>query len=66
MAYKSNSLPPATRAIMIGTGGLLGGGAFVLANMANSYSQKDINKSNSKPNGPFYANSIIEEGDSVE
>ena len=67
MAQRGKSLPPAAKAAFIGLGGLITGSAFVINNGLNTYVQKNINNSKgSKPNGPFTANSIVEEGDSIE
>jgi hypothetical protein len=67
MSHKSNNLPPVTRAILLGTGGIIGTGIFILSNRINRAVQNTVKPpKNSNNNGPFSANSIIEEGDSLE
>jgi hypothetical protein len=72
MAYRSNNLPPTTRALAVVAGGLGGGLVFAAVNYANRFlqNQLDVNNKpkdvNNSKNGPFSNNSVIEEGDSVE
>lgn len=69
MYCKTRGMTSGMRAVSLGLGGLLGG-VFVVVNSVNTYVQKNINNYNnfkgSGINGPFFDNSIIEEGDSVE
>jgi hypothetical protein len=62
MARKSNNLPPTTRGILIGAGGLIGTGLFILGNRINSVVQNTTNSTknsnnNNNNSGPFSSNS---------
>jgi hypothetical protein len=63
--------PAGIKAGYVALGGILGGGAFVATNFANSYAQNrlssDNNNFNNKDNNSYdKANSIIEEGDGAD
>jgi len=66
----TSKMSPAARATVIGAGGIAGGAAFVVTNLANTYLQnsstKIVNNSTNNKDGPFPAKSIIEEGDNVD
>jgi len=64
-------MSPMARAAMLGTGGILGAGAFAFGNDFNSYLQYKVNSNNinnnyDNNNGPFPAKFIIEEGDNID
>jgi hypothetical protein len=65
MSYKTGSMTPGMRAAVVGFGGLMGAGAFVVGNYVNTRMQNTASSTNNK-DGPFSTNSIIEEGDSIE
>lgn len=70
MTRVGNKMPPATRAIWMGAGGLIGAGVFAAGNYANSSIQNNIqanpNFNSENKGGPFPAKSIIEEGDTID
>lgn len=67
---KMGAMPPSARAAYVAAGGVAGGAAFVLSNMANSYAQKHINSSTNSndTNKPFSnsVNSVLEGSDSPD
>ena len=65
MTHRAGNLPPATRAIYMGVGGLIGGSLFIGGNIVSTRMQNTASSTNNK-DGPFSTNSIIEEGDSIE
>ena len=75
MSRRLGSMPPAARAAWLGASGALGGVLYIGTNFGNTYVQdtyqRTVNNNNgSNNNGPFSsgngANSMIEEGDSVD
>lgn len=72
MARVGSRMPPVSRAIWMGAGGIIGAGIFAAGNYANSRIQNSLHTNiNVSPNsnnkdGPFSAKSIIEDGDTID